>query len=330
MTVLVTGGAGYIGAHTVRALRNASRDVVVLDTLERGNKKAVIDAKLIVGDIADQKLVHKICRKYKITDVVHFAAYKSVGESMTHPMKYWQNNVSSTIKLLETLISENVFRFVFSSSASVYGTPKSSPTTENEPTNPESVYAETKLAIENILRSLTTAGLRSVSLRYFNAAGASSDNKIGEDWMSSQNLIPRAMRALLDEKFKFEIFGNDYATPDGTCIRDYIHVEDLAIAHVKALEYLESAGNTMISKSIACNIGTGNGTSVTQLLEMAAEVAKRPVPQTIGARREGDPVSVYADATLARKVLNWQPTHDLRSIIESAYNWHSTHPNGLR
>lgn len=330
MTVLVTGGAGYIGAHTVRALRNASRDVVVLDTLERGNKKAVIDAKLIVGDIADQKLVSKICRKYKITDVVHFAAYKSVGESMTHPMKYWQNNVSSTIKLLETLISENVFRFVFSSSASVYGTPKSSPTTENEPTNPESVYAETKLAIENILRSLTTAGLRSVSLRYFNAAGASSDNKIGEDWMSSQNLIPRAMRALLDEKFKFEIFGNDYATPDGTCIRDYIHVEDLAIAHVKALVYLESAGNTMISKSIACNIGTGNGTSVTQLLEMAAEVAKRKVPHTIGARREGDPVSVYADATLARKVLNWQPTHDLRSIIESAYNWHSTHPNGLR
>lgn len=330
MTVLVTGGAGYIGAHTVRALRNASRDVVVLDTLERGNKKAVIDAKLIVGDIADQKLVHKICRKYKITDVVHFAAYKSVGESMTHPMKYWQNNVSSTIKLLETLISENVYRFVFSSSASVYGTPKSSPTTENEPTNPESVYAETKLAIENILRSLTTAGLRSVSLRYFNAAGASSDNKIGEDWMSSQNLIPRAMRALLDKKFKFEIFGNDYATPDGTCIRDYIHVEDLAIAHVKALEYLESAGNTMISKAIACNIGTGNGTSVTQLLEMAAEVAKRKVPHTIGARREGDPVSVYADATLARKVLNWQPTHDLRSIIESAYNWHSTHPNGLR
>lgn len=330
MTVLVTGGAGYIGAHTVRALRNASRDVVVLDTLERGNKKAVIDAKLIVGDIADQKLVSKICRKYKITDVVHFAAYKSVGESMTHPMKYWQNNVSSTIKLLETLISENVLRFVFSSSASVYGTPKSSPTTENEPTNPESVYAETKLAIENILRSLTTAGLRSVSLRYFNAAGASSDNKIGEDWMSSQNLIPRAMRALLDEKFKFEVFGNDYATPDGTCIRDYIHVEDLAIAHVKALEYLESARNTMISKATVCNIGTGNGTSVTQLLEMAAEVAKRKVPHTIGARREGDPVSVYADATLARKVLNWQPTHDLRSIIESAYNWHSTHPNGLR
>jgi UDP-glucose-4-epimerase GalE len=325
MTTLVTGGAGYIGAHTVRALKNASRDVVVLDTLERGNEQAVLGTKLIVGDIADQKLVAKICRKYKVTNVVHFAAYKAVGESMTHPMKYWQNNVASTIKLLETLISQNVYQFVFSSSASVYGTPKTSPTTENELTNPESVYAETKLAVENILKSLAAVGLNSVSLRYFNAAGASSDNKIGEDWTTSQNLIPRVMRALLDDKFKFEVFGNDYATPDGTCIRDYIHVEDLAVAHVKALEYLESTGNT-----IACNIGTGNGTSVTQLLEMAEEVAKRKVPQTIGARRDGDPVSVYADATLARKVLNWQSTHDLRSIIESAYNWHSTHPNGYR
>lgn len=323
MTVLVTGGAGYIGAHTVRALRDASRDVVVLDTLERGNRNAVIDAKLIVGDIADQKLVAKVCRKYKITDVIHFAAYKAVGESMTHPMKYWQNNVSSTIKLLETLISQNVYRFVFSSSASVYGTPKSSPTTENESTKPESVYAETKLAVENILRSLTTSGLKSVSLRYFNAAGASGDNKIGEDWMASQNLIPRVMRALLDDKFKFEVFGNDYATPDGTCIRDYIHVEDLAIAHLKALEYLESGGKTM-----ACNIGTGNGTSVTELLEMAAQVTKRKVPHTIGARRDGDPVSVFADATLAQNVLGWHATHDLRSIIESAYNWHSTHPSG--
>lgn len=325
MTTLVTGGAGYIGAHTVRALRNATRDVVVLDTLERGNKQAVMDAKLIIGDIADQRLVAKICRKYKITSVVHFAAYKAVGESMTHPMKYWQNNVSSTLKLLETLQSHDISRFVFSSSASVYGTPKSSPTTENEPTNPESVYAETKLAVENILKSLTATGLKSVSLRYFNAAGASGDNKIGEDWMASQNLIPRVMHALLDDKFKFEVFGSDYATPDGTCIRDYIHVEDLAVAHVKALEYLESYGKTTV-----CNIGTGKGTSVKQLLEMTAVVAKRNVPHTIGARREGDPVSVYADVTLANKVLGWHATQDLQSIIQSAFTWHSTHPNGFR
>ena len=325
MTTLVTGGAGYIGAHTVRALKNASRDVVVLDNLERGNKQAVMDANLIIGDIADQRLVAKICRKYKITSVVHFAAYKAVGESMTHPMKYWQNNVSSTLKLLETLQAHDISRFVFSSSASVYGTPKSSPTTENEPTNPESVYAETKLAVENILRSLAIDGLNSVSLRYFNAAGASSDNKIGEDWTTSQNLIPRVMRALLDDKFKFEVFGNDYATPDGTCIRDYIHVEDLAVAHVKALEYLESYGKTTV-----CNIGTGKGTSVKQLLEMTAVVAKREVPHTIGARREGDPVSVYADVTLANKVLGWHATQDLQSIIQSAFTWHSTHPNGFR
>ena len=325
MTTLVTGGAGYIGAHTVRALQNAKRDVVVLDTLERGNKQAVLGTKLIVGDIADQRLVAKICRKYKITSVVHFAAYKAVGESMTHPMKYWQNNVSSTLKLLETLQAHDISRFVFSSSASVYGTPKSSPTTENEPTNPESVYAETKLAVENILRSLAIDGLNSVSLRYFNAAGASSDNKIGEDWTTSQNLIPRVMRALLDDKFKFEVFGNDYATPDGTCIRDYIHVEDLAVAHVKALEYLESYGKTTV-----CNIGTGKGTSVKQLLEMTAVVAKREVPHTIGARREGDPVSVYADVTLANKVLGWHATQDLQSIIQSAFTWHSTHPNGFR
>ena len=325
MTTLVTGGAGYIGAHTVRALKNASRDVVVLDTLERGNKQAVMDANLIIGDIADQRLVAKICRKYKITSVVHFAAYKAVGESMTHPMKYWQNNVSSTLKLLETLQAHDISRFVFSSSASVYGTPKSSPTTENEPTNPESVYAETKLAVENILRSLAIDGLNSVSLRYFNAAGASTDNKIGEDWATSQNLIPRVMRALLDDKFKFEVFGNDYATPDGTCIRDYIHVEDLAVAHVKALEYLESYGKTTV-----CNIGTGKGTSVKQLLEMTAVVAKREVPHTIGARREGDPVSVYADVTLANKVLGWHATQDLQSIIQSAFTWHSTHPNGFR
>ena len=325
MTTLVTGGAGYIGAHTVRALQNAKRDVVVLDTLERGNEKAVMDAKLIIGDIADQRLVAKICRKYKITSVVHFAAYKAVGESMTHPMKYWQNNVSSTLKLLETLQAHDISRFVFSSSASVYGTPKTSPTTENESTNPESVYAETKLAVENILKSLTADGLNSVSLRYFNAAGASSDNKIGEDWTTSQNLIPRVMRALLDDKFKFEVFGNDYATPDGTCIRDYIHVEDLAVAHVKALEYLESYGKTTV-----CNIGTGKGTSVKQLLEMTAVVAKREVPHTIGARREGDPVSVYADVTLANKVLGWHATQDLQSIIQSAFTWHSTHPNGFR
>lgn len=325
MTTLVTGGAGYIGAHTVRALRQTSRDVVVLDTLERGKREAVIDADLIVGDIADKNLVAEICHKYKITEVVHFAAYKAVGESMTQPKMYWQNNVDGTVALLDTLIKHGVDRFVFSSSAAVYGTPKSVPVTENEPTMPESVYAETKLAVENILSSPERSAIKSVSLRYFNAAGASSDNKIGEDWLASQNLVPRVMRALLDQAFHFEVFGDDYPTRDGTCIRDYIHVEDLALAHIKALDYLEHGGKTMI-----CNVGTGEGTSVKQLLEMATKVAQRAVPYTIGARRDGDPVSVYADTRLANSVLDWRATHDLQSIIESAFNWHRTHLTGYR
>ena len=325
MTTLVTGGAGYIGAHTVRALRQTSRDVVVLDTLERGNKEAVIDADLVVGDIADKNLVAELCHKYKITEVVHFAAYKAVGESMTQPKMYWQNNVDGTVALLDTLIEHGVDRFVFSSSAAVYGTPKSVPVTENEPTKPESVYAETKLAVENILSSPERSAIKSVSLRYFNAAGASSDNKIGEDWLTSQNLVPRVMRALLDQAFHFEVFGDDYPTRDGTCIRDYIHVEDLALAHIKALDYLEHGGKTMI-----CNVGTGEGTSVKQLIEMATKVAQRAVPYTIGARRDGDPVSVYADTRLANSVLDWRATHDLQSIIESAFNWHRTHLTGYR
>ena len=328
MTILVTGGAGYIGAHTVRALRETSREVVVLDTLERGNREAVIDAKLIVGDIADDALVAKICADYKVDGVVHFAAYKAVGESMTHPEMYWNNNVASTKKLLATLQRLNVKRFVFSSSAAVYGTPKTAPVNESAPTEPESVYAETKLAIENELTDLaksSNSAMSSVSLRYFNAAGASGDNKIGEDWSTSQNLVPQVMRALIDKSFKIKIFGNDYPTADGTCIRDYIHVEDLAVAHVKALEYLENGG-----ASTVCNIGTGQGTSVLQLIEMTSKVAKQTVPYEIAARRAGDPVNVYADVTMARKILGWQSTRDLQSIIESAYKWHSTHPNGYR
>ncbi len=328
MTVLVTGGAGYIGAHTVRALCGAKRRVIVLDTLERGNREAVVDAELVVGDIADQELVGKICRDHKITSVIHFAAYKAVGESMIKPEMYWSNNVASTEKLLAVLAEQKVDKFVFSSSAAVYGTPKSAPVTEAMPTVPESVYAETKLAVEKFLGTLalnSTQPINSVSLRYFNAAGASSDNKIGEDWSSSQNLLPRVMRALLDTAFKFEIYGNDYDTPDGTCIRDYIHVEDLATAHLKALEYLESGG-----KTLACNIGTGHGTSVMQLMDLTEKIAKRKVPFTVAARRPGDPVSVYADATLANKTLSWQATKSLQQIVESAYAWHSTHPNGYR
>ena len=247
---------------------------------------------------------------------------------MTHPEMYWNNNVASTKKLLATLQRLNIKRFVFSSSAAVYGTPKTAPVNESAPTVPESVYAETKLAIENELTDLaksSNSAMSSVSLRYFNAAGASSDNKIGEDWSTSQNLVPQVMRALIDKSFKLKIFGNDYPTADGTCIRDYIHVEDLAAAHVKALEYLENGGATTV-----CNIGTGQGTSVLQLIEITSQVAKQTVPYENAARRAGDPVNVYADVAMAKKVLGWQSKRDLQSIIESAYKWHSTHPNGYR
>jgi len=328
VTVLVTGGAGYIGAHTVRALRASGRTVVVLDTLERGNKEAVIDAELVVGDIADQDLVAKICRDHRVASVIHFAAYKAVGESMEKPEMYWNNNVASTEKMLAVLTEQKIDKFVFSSSAAVYGTPKSVPVTETMPTVPESVYAETKLAVEKYLAALSQnpkQPMNSVSLRYFNAAGASSDNKIGEDWSSSQNLLPRVMRGLLDGKFKFEIYGNDYDTPDGTCIRDYIHVEDLADAHLKALEYLE-AGN----KSLVCNIGTGHGTSVMQLIELAEITAKRKVPYSIAPRRAGDPIAVYADVQLANKTLQWRASRSLQQIVESAYRWHESHPNQYR
>ena len=328
MTVLVTGGAGYIGAHTVRALRDSGKKVVVLDTLERGNREAVIDAELIIGDVADQSLVAKICRENGISSVIHFAAYKAVGESMVEPEKYWSNNVAATEKMLDVLTDQRVDKFVFSSSAAVYGTPSSTPVTENNPTNPESVYAETKLAVEKLLGSLsqnTGHRLRSVSLRYFNAAGASKDNKIGEDWSSSQNLVPRVMRALLEKDFKLEIFGDDYPTPDGTCVRDYIHVEDLADAHARALDYLDSGGETLV-----CNIGTGSGTSVMQLIDLAEKIAGQKVPYRIAGRRAGDPVSVFADVSLAEKKLGWKATRELSAIIESAYNWHRTHPNGYR
>ena len=238
-TVLVTGGAGYIGSHTVRALRETSCDVVVLDTLALGDANAVLGAPLVQGDIADRELVGSVLRDYGVTDVIHFAAYKSVGESMESPGKYWRNNVTGTIELLEACRDAGVERFVFSSSCSVYGTPERVPVTESAVIQPESVYAETKATVERMLRwHEVTDGLRSVSLRYFNAAGASSDGRIGEDWNYSINLIPLAMKAVLLGDRRLQVFGADYDTPDGTCIRDYIHVEDLADAHVKALEYL--------------------------------------------------------------------------------------------
>ena len=317
MTVLVTGGAGYIGSHTVRLLASQGRDVVVLDSLELGDKSRLGSVPLFQGDINDERIIEKICRKHNITDVVHFAAYKAVGESMDQPLRYYNNNVAGTIALVSSLLSNGVNRIVFSSSAAVYGNPESVPVTEESALRPESVYAETKSVVERFLSSCDAIGLRSVSLRYFNAAGASADASIGEDWSMSQNLVPLVMKAILGFSGPLNVFGNDYPTPDGTCIRDYIHVDDLADAHVKALDYLSTGG-----KSLACNVGTGKGTSVLDVLNLAEQVSGRKVPYNIVGRRSGDPVSVYADPTLIRALLGWKATRDVRDIISSAWNWH--------
>jgi len=325
-TVLVTGGAGYIGSHTVRSLRAAGRDVVVLDTLELGRREAVIDAPLVVGNIADPDLVTATCNEHGVTQLVHFAAYKAVGESMDTPAKYWRNNVAGTVELVEACLASGVDDVVFSSSCSVNGTPQVNPVTEDAPIHPESVYAESKAMVETILRWYgVTNGLNSVSLRYFNAAGASFDGRIGEDWTHSQNLIPLVMKAVLLDGYRLKVFGDDYDTPDGTCIRDYIHVEDLADAHVKALTYLGEGG-----ESTAVNVGTGTGSSVLDVITATEAVAGAEVPRDVVARRAGDPVSTYANPDHALTTLGWQAEHGLDAIVKTAYEWHVSQLDGTR
>ncbi len=324
MTVLVTGGAGYIGSHTLRQLREAGRDVVILDSLELGHEEALLGAELVVGDIADDDLVTRLCRERKVTSVIHFAAYKSVGESMTDPIRYFMNNVSGSTMLIDAIAAAGVEQFVFSSSAAVYGSPDRVPVTEDLPTRPESVYAETKLMIEHVLRWMgETRGLRSVCLRYFNAAGASFDSRIGEDWSVTTNLVPIVMKATLGRRGPLEVFGNDYPTRDGTGERDYIHVVDLADAHVKALEHLDAGRD-----SLTCNLGTGTGSTVLEVLSATERISGREVPHVFSPRRAGDPAVVFADPSLAERTLGWKARHGLEDIIATAWQWHSTRIDG--
>jgi UDP-glucose-4-epimerase GalE len=324
MTVLITGGAGYIGSLTARLIRASGRAIVILDTLENGHRKAVGDAPFVQGDVADSALVERICSEHGVDEVVHFAAYKAVGESMSNPEKYFNNNVIGSQKLFGALNNAGVERVVFSSTAAVYGTPATVPVQETDPLHCESVYAETKLMIENTLRWYAqTTPMRHACLRYFNAAGASDDATLGEDWRFSQNLIPHVMKAVLGHSPALQVFGDDFPTPDGTGVRDYIHVEDLARAHVAALDYL-SAGN----ESITCNVGTGHGTSVLEIIAATERISGKKVPHEIVARRPGDPSQCYADAGLVTEKLNWSPQRNLDDIISSAYAWHSSHPQG--
>lgn len=324
MSILVTGGAGYIGSHTVARLVEAGRDVVVVDTLELGHAGALAGVPFVRADVADRAAIASVIEEHDVDAVVHFAAYKAVGESMRDPGRYFANNVGGTNALLDTLRLAGVDRFVFSSTCAVYGTVDRLPIDETLPVHPESVYGETKALVERILGWYDICHrLRSVSLRYFNAAGASLDGSIGEDWSMSENLIPLVMKTLLGRQKRLEVYGTDYPTPDGTNIRDYVHVVDLADAHLRALEYLEKGGATT-----AVNLGTGTGSSVFEVIEAARRASGKDIEPELVGRRAGDPVALYADAGLAKELLGWVARYDLDDIVASAWRWHSTHPDG--
>ena len=324
MTILVTGGAGYIGSHTVRLLRERGRDVVVLDTMEFGHRAAMAETPLVVGDVADREIVSRVIREYEVDAVIHFAGYKAAGESMEQPGRYFQNNVAGGAALLETLSQAGVERLVFSSSCAVYGTAESVPVSEDAPIHPESPYGESKAIIERFLDWYDRClGLRSVSLRYFNAAGAWPDGSIGEDWTVTLNLVPLIMKSVLGRRSALQVFGTDYPTADGTAIRDYVHVIDLADAHLRALEFLEHGG-----ASTAVNLGTGIGSSVFEVLAAAEKAIGLPVPYEVAPRRAGDPVALYSDNRHAGTVLDWQARYGLDDIVTSAWAWHSSHLDG--
>ncbi len=326
MKVLVTGGAGYIGSHTVRELRNNGYEVVVLDTLELGNKQAVKDVKLYTGSITNDALLDDIFTQEKPEAVIHFAAYKAPGESMSEPSKYFRVNVGGTVSLLDAMVRHGVRFMVFSSSCSIFGTPKQLPVGEDAPKGPESVYGETKLMGETLLKWYdATKNIRSSALRYFNASGASLDNSIGEDWDHTHNLIPLVMKAALGRTDAINIFGNDYPTRDGTPIRDYIHVVDLAIAHVKALEQLVQE-----DRSTTYNLGMGKGYTVQEVVTEARRISGVDFKVIYGPRRPGDPAAVWADSRKSEHELGWKAQYDLQTILETAWRWHSTHMSGFK
>lgn len=322
--VLVCGGAGYVGSHTVRRLIEAGHEVVVLDNLTTGHRAAVADAQLVVADLVDDAAVASVLREYRPDVVMHFAACCYVGESVRQPLAYYRNNVAATTTLLTGMVEAGVKRFVFSSSCAVYGTPDVLPMTESLPKFPLSPYGRTKWMVEQILADTAVAhGLGSISLRYFNAAGAAADGRIGEDHDPEPHLIPLALFAAAGSGPALTVFGDDYDTPDGTCVRDYVHVEDLAEAHALAI------GAIQPDTARAFNLGTGRGHSVREVMDAVHQVMGREVPHSIGPRRPGDPPALYAGADLARDALEWQPRYtDLPEIVRTAWNWHEAHPRG--
>ena len=314
MAILVVGGAGYIGSHAALALRRAGYEAIIFDSLVNGHRRLTQGFELIEGDIADDATLRTALKR--VDGVMHFAAHAYVGESVENPRKYFQNNVEAALNLLNLTLDTGIRRFVFSSTCAVYGEPAKVPITEDNPRQPVNPYGTSKLFCEYALEAYDRAyGLRSARLRYFNAAGADESGEIGELHNPETHLIPLALAAT-QEGSELKIFGSDYPTPDGTCIRDYIHVTDLADAHVKALQHLEKGGD-----SIALNLGTGKGNSVLEVIHAAEAATGRPVRRTMGPRRAGDPPALVADPSLAQQILDWKATRALPEIVAGAWKW---------
>jgi UDP-glucose 4-epimerase len=324
MNVLVVGGAGYIGSHMVRMLDRQGHHVVSLDNLSTGFRAAVTAGELVVGDMRDGPLVESVLSRHAIDAVMHFAACALVGESVVDPAKYYDNNVAATLALLDSMRRAGTKRIVFSSTCATYGEPERVPISESEPQKPVNPYGFTKLVVEHALADYAAAyGLGYATLRYFNASGASPDGDIGEHHDPESHLIPIVLQVALGQRQSVAIYGNDWSTPDGTCVRDYIHVDDLGRAHLAALERIRPG------EGIKLNLGTGTGNSVLEVIEACRQETGHPVPATVGPRRPGDPPELVADARRAAEVLGWRPQfRTIGAIVASAWKWHKSHPNG--
>lgn len=326
MSVLVCGGAGYIGSHVCEELKKYNIDTVVIDSLDSGYIASIpYIENFYHGSIGDKELLKKIFTNHKIDTVFHLCAYIEVGESVQNPSKYYNNNLVNSIVLLDSMIENGVKNFVFSSTAAVYGEPENIPLKEEYRKIPTNPYGDSKLALENILYWYSNAyDINYVALRYFNASGAHSNGLIGEAHNPESHLIPLILQVALQKRDSIKVFGDDYPTPDGTCLRDYIHVCDLALAHIKAMEYLQKNGT-----SVSCNLGNGKGFSVREVIEISREITGHEIPAIIEPRRVGDSSELIASSDLAHKILGWQPEiTSLKTIVETAWNWHKNNPHG--
>ncbi len=327
MRILITGGAGYIGSHTASQFLDKGHDVIIADNMSRGHRGAVLGGKLFVGDLRSSDFLDSIFSSNKIDAVVHFAADSQVGESMKDPFKYYNNNFGGSLSLLTAMQKHGVDKIVFSSTAATYGEPKSIPIVETDETLPTNPYGETKLSVEKCLKWADAVhNIRYVALRYFNASGAHPTKDIGEDHSPETHLIPLVLKTALGQRESISVFGNDYNTKDGTCVRDYIHVMDLANAHLLAIEKLAEGMPSNIF-----NLGNGEGFSVMEVIEKSRVITGKEIPSVISPRREGDPETLIASSKKAQEVLGWKPEYaDLDTIIETAWKWHKNHPDGYK